>query len=27
LEGKLQTAEQAERWAKRWLQKHKMIEK
>ena len=27
LEGKLQTAEQAERWAKKWLQKHRMIEK
>jgi len=27
LEGKLQTAQQAERWARTWLQKHKMIEK
>jgi poly(A) polymerase len=27
LEGKLQTAEQAERWAQNWLQKHRMTEK
>jgi poly(A) polymerase len=26
LEGTLQSSEQAERWAKKWLQKHKMIE-
>ena len=27
LEGKLKTAVQAQRWARRWLQEHKMIEK
>ncbi len=27
LEGNVQTAEQAKRWAQKWLQKHKMIEK
>ena len=27
LEGKLQTAEQAKRWAKTWLKKHRMVEK
>jgi len=27
LEGKLQTAKQAERWVQKWLQKHRMIEK
>ena len=27
LEGKLETAEQARQWAKKWLQKHRMIEK
>ncbi|MHC4750478.1 MAG: CCA tRNA nucleotidyltransferase, partial [Planctomycetota bacterium] len=27
LEGTLQSSEQAERWVKKWLQKHKMIEK
>jgi len=27
LEGKLQTTQQAEQWAQRWLQKHRMIEK